>query len=394
MCFTSNATWNASSTSRCPWHPYDPVLGLELVAHGWTPGSYWLSSSQAGGIPERSWCAEVPWSQRFREALAHSRRRNRPKRERRRGWFPPVVVRLERPGFPRRQHALPYVRALWARVVLRRRSRGARSSRASLATQRTRIRRGLLTVPRPRRPTSRQRAAYELSRRRGGADTRRTPAEHERAQLVRLDPVQKPSPRQGREGGDDSASTAPSVAKPAAYATVADVRNTARRDSRSRRPRSSSGPSPNRGCMSSNVGEARKAEAPPSVHPTTKLGPEAGRQPPPAGRDRDTARAPIVAWLNRGARESITSRSRYGSASASLPKVCEDATADATSSTRWRATRPEGWGQTLAFGTRAAPAGGRATGRHLAHWKSSDDPALAKSIRCGCRPALHSSKPR
>src|SRR5256885_5890907 len=38
-------------------HPYDPVLGLELGRHGWTSWFVWLSSSQAGGIPERSWCA-------------------------------------------------------------------------------------------------------------------------------------------------------------------------------------------------------------------------------------------------------------------------------------------------------------------------------------------------
>src|SRR2546421_4573599 len=38
-------------------HPYDPVLGLELGRHGWASWFVWLSSSQAGGIPERSWCA-------------------------------------------------------------------------------------------------------------------------------------------------------------------------------------------------------------------------------------------------------------------------------------------------------------------------------------------------
>ena len=72
---------------------------------------------------------------------------------------------------------------------------------------------------------------------------------------------------------------------------------------------SSSGPSPNARLHELEVREARQAEAPPEHEPDDELQRRAAPRASPSPRARATsASEPIVAWLNRGARESITVR--------------------------------------------------------------------------------------
>ena len=109
-------------------------------------------------------------------------------------------------------------------------------------------------------------------------------------------------------------STAPSVPDSDAYATNDIVRTAAPtipRSAADAHPRAA----PHRIRLHElEVREARKAEAPASVRPTTSC---SARSPMSHGQPATTATSasvPMTTWLKRGARESMTSRSRYGSA--------------------------------------------------------------------------------
>jgi hypothetical protein len=73
---------------------------------------------------------------------------------------------------------------------------------------------------------------------------------------------------------------------------------------------SSSGPSPSRGCTSSKYARQGRQKRRPNTRPTTSCNASTpASQPQPASAAR-SASVPIVAWLKRGARESITAVSR------------------------------------------------------------------------------------
>ena len=78
------------------------------------------------------------------------------------------------------------------------------------------------------------------------------------------------------------------------------------------------GPRRRYGCDELEVRQARKAVAPTEREPDDQLESRAARAATASRRDgRERQRAPTTTWLKRGARESMTSRSRYGSASRS-----------------------------------------------------------------------------
>ena len=80
----------------------------------------------------------------------------------------------------------------------------------------------------------------------------------------------------------------PSTVRPAAYASAAEPRTTrptafAKRGGLA----SSSGPSPYRGCSTSNQSKAGQAVAAPEAEPDRELEREEREQPPPAGGERE-----------------------------------------------------------------------------------------------------------
>ena len=97
------------------------------------------------------------------------------------------------------------------------------------------------------------------------------------------------SPRPGARAPRRAAPRAkPSAVRPAAYASAAEPRTTrptafAKRGGRA----SSSGPSPNRGCSTSNQSEAGEAVAASEAEPDRELEGEQREQPPPAGGERE-----------------------------------------------------------------------------------------------------------
>src|SRR3954447_7436169 len=87
---------------------------------------------------------------------------------------------------------------------------------------------------------------------------------------------------------------------------------------------SSSGPSPNRGCTSSKYATHARQKRRPNTSPTTSWSPRRPASQPQPSSAATSASVPIVAWLKRGARESITAVSRYGSARRLILAVCLD----------------------------------------------------------------------
>src|SRR3954451_13515978 len=87
---------------------------------------------------------------------------------------------------------------------------------------------------------------------------------------------------------------------------------------------SSSGPSPNRGCTSSKYATHGRQKRRPNTSPTTSCSPSSPASQPHPSTAAPNASMPIVAWLKRGARESITAVSRYGSARRCIRAVCLD----------------------------------------------------------------------
>src|SRR5262249_18908257 len=68
----------------------------------------------------------------------------------------------------------------------------------------------------------------------------------------------------------------------------------------------------------------------PSVRPTTSCAPRIARSHHHPMATASAESTPMVAWLNRGARESITSRSRYGSTSRFTSESITDVSRSAT----------------------------------------------------------------
>src|SRR3954452_636475 len=87
---------------------------------------------------------------------------------------------------------------------------------------------------------------------------------------------------------------------------------------------SSSGPSPNRGCTSSKYATHGRQKRRPKTRPTKSCSPRMAASQPHPSTPATSASVPIVAWLKRGARESITAVSRYGSARPCIRAVCLD----------------------------------------------------------------------
>ena len=88
-------------------------------------------------------------------------------------------------------------------------------------------------------------------------------------------------------------STAPTVSNPSAHDAAAAPRNTAPTRLANRGGReSSSGPSPKMPLHDLEVGEARQAVPPSEGQADGELEREQAEQPPGAGRDRDSGRAP------------------------------------------------------------------------------------------------------
>src|SRR5439155_19652881 len=175
-----------------------------------------------------------------------------------------------------------------ARVVLRR-DHDVLAHRVQPApAQRTRIRRGLLTVRAAHGPPiGHVCSVRNVSRRQRTRDERL--ADQERAQLVRLAAGAEARRRgQERERGDGSAEHG------AERGETGCVRDGRRREEHgsdeireARRPRVLQRAFAEQGLHELEVGEGRQAEAPAERQPDDQLGPEQAEQPPPAGRDRE-----------------------------------------------------------------------------------------------------------
>ena len=73
---------------------------------------------------------------------------------------------------------------------------------------------------------------------------------------------------------------------------------------------SSSGPSPKRGCTNAKYATQVMQKRRPNRRPDARFAASAASSHHQPVAMATTDRVPITAWLNRGARESITSRSR------------------------------------------------------------------------------------
>src|SRR5262249_45215191 len=144
-----------------------------------------------------------------------------------------------------------------------------------------------------------------------GRPVRRQPS------LYASQPVQKPviAARRAR-AATSSASATPAAVQPSANASVDEPSTTAPTMFAARGGRlSSSGPSPKRGCTSSKYATQGRQKRRPKTSPTTSCSASRATIQCQPVATATSEKMPIVAWLKRGARESTTVVSRYGSAS-------------------------------------------------------------------------------
>src|SRR3954466_15476170 len=136
---------------------------------------------------------------------------------------------------------------------------------------------------------------------------------------------------------------------------------------------SSSDPSPNRGWTSSKYATHGRQKRRPSTSPTTSCNPSTPASQPQPSAAATRASVPIVAWLKRGARESITAVSRYGSARRCIRAVCLD--------------------QHLGnLGPRELDRRQFARGEHLAHLRAAEEDVILRLVRARLRAGHRSAR--